>query len=313
MGQRAGERIREDLRPPGSDLDEYDWEKTGALVPADLMSNVSEVISEQEKVARAYERARNGIYWFNKFYLGVTRGVWDAIRENEYGPDGDRFINRLDIEFYGFYQRALCRSVIDEPVGVAWEPLFQHRDDAIHPILFALSGMNAHIVCDLAQAIVASLVRLERADFPVPGSHEHWAYLDLNEILYRVAASCLKEDFDTGAPGVIYRIFPEALVRAGDGYIEIVRDLAWEQAERLWRVHRLNQPSALQEMRLMLAASARTENNWLLRDLRLSPHIGLLEIKDWLEHGLGHLSLFGLAGPAPIVHLHGLTGPRPWE
>jgi hypothetical protein len=312
MGQRAGERIREDLKPADADLDEAQWRLEAALVPADRMSNVAEVVAEQEKVHRLYERSGNGIYWFNKFYLGVTRGVWEAIRENEYGPDGDRFINRLDIEFYGFYQRALCRTAADDPVCIAWEPLFQHRDDSIHPILFALSGMNAHIVCDLAQAIVASLVRLQRADFPVPGSHEHWAYLDLNEILYRVAARCLKDDFDTGAPGVIYRIFPESLVRAGDGYIEIVRDLAWEQAERLWRVHRLNQAEALHEMRVMLAASARTENNWLLRDLRLSPHIGLREIKDWLEHGLGRLSLFG-AGPPPVVHLHSLTGPRPWE
>jgi uncharacterized protein DUF5995 len=276
----AETRIRYELKPEQPVLDETVWQNEAVLLPAAHLSSVSQVITQQEKVRRCYSAAHDGIFWFNHFYISVTRGVQEEIGEREFGKIGDDFLRTLDIEFYGFYRNALCEGDAADPVRVAWAPLFDHRGDRIDPILFALSGMNAHILCDLPQAIMSTLTRLGRSEFPADNSEEHAAFEDLNEILYRVAVRCLKADFTSGVLGLVYRAFIPYLARVGDGYIRTVRDLAWVQAHRLWNVR--EQPECAQEMRMALASSARSFNEWILTDVRFPPKLGLADVAAWV-------------------------------
>jgi Family of unknown function (DUF5995) len=141
----------------------------------------------------------NGIYWFNKFYLMVTERV--LARTSADHSEASKFVQRLDIEFYGYYQQTLCLTPDQNPVGVAWEPMFERRDDrVILPIFFGFAGVDAHINGNLAAAIVDTLRAMRYPCFPVPGSAEHRLFTALNPILYGVAKECLRKDFTGGRP-----------------------------------------------------------------------------------------------------------------
>jgi Family of unknown function (DUF5995) len=115
-------------------------------------------------------------------------------------------------------------------------PLFERRRlvGQIHPLQFALAGMNAHINNDLAFSIVRKYGEGDSAG-PEDRSPEHTDYLRINKLLKDVEHK-VADDFSTGIVGLA----DVALGRADDVFVmwNIVnaRRTAWNLAQILWRV-----------------------------------------------------------------------------
>jgi hypothetical protein len=117
--------------------------------------SIAEVIERLERLERELP-ADDGVRWFNRLYLEVTRGLAAWIDAG--GPEASPgFLGRLDVLFGNKYFEALDAAAGLPPGALgdypfhAWKPLFErrHRRD-IAPLQFALAGMNAHINHDLA-------------------------------------------------------------------------------------------------------------------------------------------------------------------
>jgi hypothetical protein len=104
----------------------------------------------------------------------------------------------------------------------------------IHPLQFALAGMNAHINNDLAFSIVEKYHEDGSAG-PQDSSPEHSDYLRINEVLAEVERT-VAHDFSAGVVGLA----DVALGRVDDVVVmwNIVnaRRTAWNLAHVLWRV-----------------------------------------------------------------------------
>lgn len=96
----------------------------------------------------------DGVGYFNKLYLEVTRAVVERLRRGEF--EQPRFLEHLAVLFSNAYFRALDDSERDPAaVSRAWAPLFEARArKRVAPIQFVLAGMNAHINYDLPIGVV---------------------------------------------------------------------------------------------------------------------------------------------------------------
>lgn len=123
----------------------------------------------------------DGVGYFNRLYLEVTRAVVECLRRDEF--EQLRFLEHLAVLFSNAYFRALD-DFEREPRAAsrAWAPLLEARARRrVAPIQFALAGMNAHINYDLPIGVVETC-----ESFGVPpraGSAEHRDYLKLNALL----------------------------------------------------------------------------------------------------------------------------------
>ncbi|HEY3594551.1 MAG TPA: DUF5995 family protein, partial [Polyangiaceae bacterium] len=96
---------------------------------------------------------RDGVAWFNRLYLKVTKGVADAIAAGKF-KDGP-FIERLDVVFANYCFTALKGFLaLPQTSPPAWWPLFEANERSLARLQFALAGMNAHINRDLMRAVV---------------------------------------------------------------------------------------------------------------------------------------------------------------
>jgi|HubBroStandDraft_1064217.scaffolds.fasta_scaffold40927_3 hypothetical protein len=174
----------------------------------------------------------DGLKWFNLLYLQVTQAV-----EAEVNANG--FINpsrmaALDVEFAGFYLRAIQTSLAGEPTPGCWQALFSRRNQTeLARIQFALAGMNAHINHDLPQAVLA----LCQADQVEP-AHGTPQYTDFTAINSTLDSLIHQAEID-----MHLRLLGDALppVSALDNKIAAFsistsREVAWDNAELLWRL-----------------------------------------------------------------------------
>jgi hypothetical protein len=175
----------------------------------------------------------DGVRWFNRLYLEVTRAV--AASEVT-GADG--FLEELDVEFAGAYFAAVdaVGASADFPYH-AWKPLFEarHRRD-IAPIQFALAGMNAHINHDLALGICA--VCVTRDAEPGDDTPEHADYLAVNPLIADVEKR-VKTWLLTDALADLDRDFGDVDDLVAIWSVERARDAAWIRAQVLWRLRDL--------------------------------------------------------------------------
>jgi len=213
------------------------------LRPFDEIHTVGDVVAEQGRLVARFAGTDHGLYWFTRFYRAVTEGVWREVTERdpresgaEATPRGRSFLARLDVNFYRYYRDALSC----DPPPPAWQPLLARRGRRdIHPMVFGLSGVIAHITCDLPQAINDTIGRVpagqgqRRRPFPAREGVEQRAYTEINDILYRVGRGCLGQDFATGLPGLVHLAFPAAVDHLVDGFIRTSRTMAWDTARQL--------------------------------------------------------------------------------
>jgi len=192
-------------------------------------TTIDDVIARMRTIDAALPEA-DGVAWFNKLYLEVTKAVQQAMAEGQF--IGSRFLERLDVIFAGYYFHAYEAGQRDPRTAPkAWAPLFASRArDDVAPIQFAFAGMNAHINHDLGLALVDTGsemgIILER------DSTEHRDFERVNSIL-AVTEERIKRWFATGFAALVDRVFGRLDDVLAIWSVERARDQAWTVAETL--------------------------------------------------------------------------------
>ncbi|MDQ3607624.1 MAG: DUF5995 family protein [Actinomycetota bacterium] len=177
--------------------------------------------------------AGDGVGYFNKLYLEVTRAVVERLRRGEF--EQPLFLEHLAVLFSNAYFRALDDFERDPAtVSRAWAPLLEARaNKRVAPIQFVLAGMNAHINYDLPIGVVETCESFGVS--PRDGTAEHRDYLHLNAILGETQEA-VKKWLVTGLLGFLDR----ALGRLDDVVASFsvlrAREAAWAHAKTLWEV-----------------------------------------------------------------------------
>jgi len=189
---------------------------------------IAEVIALMEAIDAALPTA-DGIAWFNKLHLEVTRAVSAAVGAGRFGEG--RFLRWLDVSFANLFFRALRHDLTGEkPVAKAWAPLFEARGrHDVAPIQFALAGMNAHINRDLPVALGEAWAGT-RVD---PSAAQHVDFTAVNALL-AATEDRVKEWFATGFLGEIDRDFRELDDLYAMWSVGRAREAAWVNGKTLW-------------------------------------------------------------------------------
>ena len=150
-----------------------------AIVSATPPATVPEVIAVMQQIETLLPNA-DGLKWFNRLYLEVTRAVDQQPASTWQDPAG---LLQLDVVFANSYLRAVAGALSGgADVPASWSALFAARfQPGIDRILFAVAGMNAHINHDLALALVASYA--ESGIAPGLDSPQHADYETVNTLL----------------------------------------------------------------------------------------------------------------------------------
>jgi hypothetical protein len=201
------------------------------------VSTITEVIERLEQLADTLDRD-DGVRWFNRLYLDVTRRVAAALEEGT--AERPTFLERLDIVFAQDYFDAIDAApgprgdVPDDYPYHAWKPLFEsrYRRD-IAPIQFALAGMNAHINHDLALGIqeVCRTVGVE----PRRGTPHYREYVGVNDFLAEVEQE-VQLWLLTGALAELNRRFSPIDDVIAIWSLKKARETAWTHAQLLWEL-----------------------------------------------------------------------------
>jgi len=173
----------------------------------------------------------DGLKWFNRLYLQVTRGVRQAVA----GPSfrDARFMSELDVVFANLYFAAIAAGDPDPSrAPSAWRPLLRARSQrGIARLQFAFAGMNAHINRDLPQGIVQVFETL--GGDPTSDRARRQDFDSVNDLLERVEAE-VKTDFAVGLVGVADTLGGRADDVAAMWKVRAARAAAWTNAEVLW-------------------------------------------------------------------------------
>jgi hypothetical protein len=207
----------------------YDPELLAAVQAAP--QSVTDVISIMQTIDSHCING-DGLKWFNLLYLQVTEAVEAQVSAG--GFLNPAWMAALDVEFAGFYVRAIQTSLAGQPTPGCWQALFSRRNQTeLARIQFAFAGMNAHINHDLPQAVLA----LCRADQIEP-AHGTPQYTDFTAINTTLDGLIHQAEID-----MRLRLLGDALppVSALDNKIAAFsistsREIAWDNAELLWRL-----------------------------------------------------------------------------
>lgn len=175
----------------------------------------------------------DGVGYFNRLYLEVTKAVVERLRQGEF--EEPRFMEHLAVVFSNAYLSALD-DFAHEPASVsrAWAPLFAARArKRIAPVQFALAGMNAHINYDLPIGVVQTCAAFGVS--PRDGSAEHRDYLHLNAILGDTQEK-VKAWLATGLLGVLDRALGQLDDIVASFSVTRAREAAWVHSKTLWQV-----------------------------------------------------------------------------
>jgi Family of unknown function (DUF5995) len=177
----------------------------------------------------------DGLKWFNRLYLQVTRSVRQAVG----GPAfrDARFMTELDVVFANLYFAAIAAGEIDvSRAPSAWRPLLRARSQrGTARLQFALAGMNAHINRDLPQGIVQVFESL--GGDPTTDQTRRQDFDSVNDLLERVEAE-VKADFSIGLVAVVDDLAGRADDVAAMWKVRAAREAAWTNAEVLWTLRR---------------------------------------------------------------------------
>lgn len=203
------------------------------LRPAPV-SSIDEVLSIMTGIDNRLPDS-DGVKWFNRLYLQVTRSVRQAVA----GPSfrDARFMTELDVVFANQYFEAIAAGEADvSRAPSAWRPLLRSRSTrGIARLQFALAGMNAHINRDLPQGIVQVFETL--GGDPTTDQARRQDFDSVNDLLERVEAE-VRADFSVGTIAVVDALAGRADDVAAMWKVRAARHAAWTNAEVLWTLRR---------------------------------------------------------------------------
>jgi len=122
----------------------------------------------------------DGLKWFNRLYLQVTKAVQDRVDAG--GFRNPAFLRELDVQFAKLYFDALAATLHGESCAACWTVMLTVRTNTrIARIQFALAGVNAHINHDLPEALVTTMRAI--GTVPSVASPEHEDYSAVDSVL----------------------------------------------------------------------------------------------------------------------------------
>ncbi len=200
----------------------------------------------------------DGVACFNRMYLTVTERVLASLEMERF--DNPEFMAALDVGFAAIYLDAYDADEADR--NPSWQPLFERRRVAgVHPLQFAVAGMNAHINHDLAVATVMTC-RREALTLDSPGIRDDYARI--NDILAEVHGEVRRSFLCEPGAELDARLAP-VLDLVGGWSIESAREAAWSSAAVMWRLQRT--PHAYGTFRDTLAGTVGLVTRQLLTPL----------------------------------------------
>ncbi|GAA0899782.1 DUF5995 family protein [Pseudonocardia zijingensis] len=176
----------------------------------------------------------DGIASFTKLYHVITTRVGEMVESGEFRSS--EFLVRLDLEFAERYFQALRRYAADiHTAPGVWRVLFDNRSDPnVAPVNFAVLGVNAHINYDLAHALIATW-RHVTPDGDGADTEQYHDYRLVNDV-FEMEMDGLREELDSllsnGPDGAPWDVGANWLA---DLVVTFTRDLAWDEAKRVWR------------------------------------------------------------------------------
>ncbi|WP_405568404.1 DUF5995 family protein [Streptomyces sp. NBC_01167] len=174
--------------------------------------------------------ATDGVAVFNRVYLAVTEEIDRRIAAGDF-PDR-RAAATLDVLFARRYLTAVDAAAAGERPPACWRPLFQYRrHPGIHPVQFALAGINAHIGHDLALAVVDTCRVLDCKPADLEGEFDR-----VGDIL-TLLEERIREDLMPGPD--LLEIADPLTHLLGAWSLDRARDGAWSAARLLWGVRTL--------------------------------------------------------------------------
>jgi hypothetical protein len=170
---------------------------------------------------------------FNALYLTITSKVLQRLYDGSFADPV--FLSRLDVEFAARYFDALRLWTESSPyTPQAWACIFERlQGPDVRPLPAAAAGVNAHINFDLPFALVTTFDHLESE--PADGGDQHRDYLQINEIFAESIPSLRRGYLDR------WQLIIDTLNGDLDDWyqgelVEYTRDVAWRNAQRIWRV-----------------------------------------------------------------------------
>lgn len=202
---------------------------TDILNPAPV-SSINDVLSIMTAIDSSLPDC-DGVKWFNRLYLVVTRSVQQAVTGLAFRDP--QFMSKLDVAFANLYFAAIAAGDVNPSrAPSAWRPLLcARRNSRIARLQFALAGMNAHINRDLPQGIVQVFEAL--GGDPSSDEARHQDFDSVNDLLERVEGE-VKADFSTGVIGVVDVAAGRVDDIAAMWNVRVAREAAWTNAEVLW-------------------------------------------------------------------------------
>lgn len=199
-----------------------------------LASSPARSIDEVLSIMTAIDKRlpdSDGLKWFNRLYLQVTRGVGEAVAGTAFRDL--RFMTELDVVFANLYFDAITAGHADPSrAPAAWRPLLRARSRGrIARLQFALAGMNAHINRDLPQGIVQVFERL--GGDPTSDDVRRQDFDNVNDLLERVEGE-VKADFSIGVVAAVDALAGRLDDVAAMWNVRAARHTAWTNAEVLW-------------------------------------------------------------------------------
>ncbi|MFJ6622916.1 DUF5995 family protein [Kitasatospora sp. NPDC091335] len=192
-------------------------------------ATVGQVVGRLREIGAGLPPA-DGVAVFNRLYLTVTEAVRDRLGRRYFADPPA--VAELDVVFAGRYLRAVAADAAGRRPPVCWRPLFALRaHPGVHPLQFALAGMNAHIQHDLPLAVVATCRRrhCEPADIEED-------YHRINGVLAEVETA-VREQLMPG-PDLLEHAEPLTHL-LGAWSVGAAREGAWGAVEALWELRHL--------------------------------------------------------------------------
>jgi hypothetical protein len=173
----------------------------------------------------------DGMAPFNTMYLSVIQAIREATTSGYFA--NSVFLDRLDINFVNRYFDTYIRSATGVPLPRCWDVLWRARHSTHHvPLQFALAGMNAHINHDLVLALIETFTALD-AD-----PHDPSLVADFNRVNAVLGAlePKMRRSYEHGLLLRMDHRLGASEDRLDRWSIAAAREVAWRDAETLWRV-----------------------------------------------------------------------------
>lgn len=193
------------------------------------LGSIADVIDRMDAISAALP-VRDGVRAFNDMYLETTRQVGLAVADLVFSDAV--FLDRLDVRFAELYFSALEAHEAGRGGSPrCWSALFDARSSGdVHPLQFALAGMNAHISYDLPRALVSTVEELG-ADLDDDGVRDD--FLAVNQVLAETQPR-IKDVLLSGSLAELDDSMGQVDDRMGMWAIEGAREMAWLSAQTLW-------------------------------------------------------------------------------